>query len=39
MWVDESAWSKSLEFMRGLPDSNIPADLTAIDLFTTEFAE
>jgi hypothetical protein len=40
MWVDESAWRQSLEFMRGLPDSNIPPELNvAVDLITTEFAE
>jgi NitT/TauT family transport system substrate-binding protein len=26
--IDRDAWSRSLEFMRGLPDSNIPSELT-----------
>ena len=34
--IDPAAWSESLEFMRDLPDSNIPADLTAEELFTQE---
>lgn len=34
--VDQDAWSESLEFMRGLPDSNIPADLKADELTTEE---
>ena len=34
--IDPEAWSESLEFMRGLPDSNIPADLTADELVTQE---
>lgn len=34
--IDGDAWRQSLEFMRGLPDSNIPADLTADQLVTTE---
>jgi ABC-type nitrate/sulfonate/bicarbonate transport system substrate-binding protein len=38
-WVDRDAWVASLEFMRGLPDSNIPADLTVDDLITQEFSE
>lgn len=39
MWVDSSAWTESLDFMRGLPDSNIPADLTTDDLITLELTE
>jgi NitT/TauT family transport system substrate-binding protein len=39
MWVDRAAWIESLDFMRGLPDSNIPADLKADDLMTQEFME
>ncbi len=38
-WVDREAWVRSLEFMRSLPDSNIPADLTVDDLITQEFSE
>ena len=34
--IDRDAWSRSLEFMRGLPDSNIPSDLTVDRLVTTE---
>lgn len=34
--IDPEAWSELLEFMRDLPDSNIPADLTAEELFTQE---
>jgi NitT/TauT family transport system substrate-binding protein len=34
--IDLNSWSASLEFMRGLPDANIPADLTATDLVTEE---
>jgi len=34
--IDPDAWSRSLEFMRGLADSNIPADLTVGDLITQE---
>jgi putative riboflavin transport system substrate-binding protein len=34
--IDPDAWSRSLEFMRGLADSNIPADLTVDDLITQE---
>jgi NitT/TauT family transport system substrate-binding protein len=34
--IDPTAWGASLEFMRGLPDSNIPADLTVDDLITQE---
>jgi NitT/TauT family transport system substrate-binding protein len=34
--VDAAAWQASLEFMRGLPDSNIPAELTVDDLITQE---
>ena len=35
--IDESAWQTSLDFMRGLPDSNIGADVTVDDLVTQEF--
>ena len=38
-WVDRDAWARSLEFMRSLPDSNIPAELTVDDLITQEFSE
>jgi NitT/TauT family transport system substrate-binding protein len=34
--VDTNAWSASLDFMRGLPDANIPDDLTVEDLVTEE---
>lgn len=34
--IDAPAWQASIEFMRGLPDSNIPADLTAAKLVTEE---
>jgi len=34
--IDAEAWRESLEFMRGLPDSNIPATLTVEQLVTTE---
>jgi ABC-type nitrate/sulfonate/bicarbonate transport systems, periplasmic components len=34
--IDSSAWAQSLDFMRGLPGSNIPATLTADQLVTTE---
>lgn len=34
--IDKEAWASSLDFMRGLPDSNIPASLTADQLVTTE---
>ena len=34
--IDTQAWQTSLEFMRGLPDSNIPADLTADKLVTED---
>jgi len=34
--IDPDAWGQSLEFMRGLPDSNIPAGLTVDDLITQE---
>jgi NitT/TauT family transport system substrate-binding protein len=33
--IDSAAWTESLEFMRTLPDSNIPADLT-VDKLVTE---
>lgn len=38
-WVDRDSWASSLEFMRGLPDSNIPAELTVEQLITQEFSE
>lgn len=34
--IDADAWSRSLEFMRGLADSNIPSTLTVNDLVTQE---
>ena len=34
--IDSDAWSKSLDFMRGLPDSNIPANVTVDQLVTQE---
>ena len=34
--IDSDAWTQSLEFMRGLPDSNIPATLRTDQLVTTE---
>ena len=34
--IDPTAWATSLDFMRGLPDSNIPADLTADKLVTED---
>ena len=34
--IDPEAWTASLDFMRGLPDSNIPAELTANELVTEE---
>lgn len=34
--IDTNAWSASLEFMRGLPDSNIPAELTVDQLVTED---
>jgi NitT/TauT family transport system substrate-binding protein len=34
--IDPAAWAASLDFMRGLPDSNIPSTLTADQLVTTE---
>jgi NitT/TauT family transport system substrate-binding protein len=34
--IDPQAWQASLDFMRGLPDSNIPADLTVVKLITEE---
>ena len=33
--IDRDAWSRSLEFMRGLPDSNIPSSL-AVDRLVAE---
>jgi len=35
--IDRSAWQESLDFMRGLPDADIPSDLTTDDLVTEEF--
>jgi NitT/TauT family transport system substrate-binding protein len=34
--IDSTAWQTSIEFMRGLSDSNIPADLTADRLVTED---
>jgi NitT/TauT family transport system substrate-binding protein len=34
--IDRDAWGKSLDFMRTLPESNIPANLTADQLVTEE---
>lgn len=34
--IDMDDWSASLDFMRGLPDANIPDDLTVQDLVTEE---
>jgi NitT/TauT family transport system substrate-binding protein len=34
--IDSDAWNKSLVFMRGLPDSNIPSNLTVDQLVTQE---
>jgi len=34
--IDAAGWAQSLDFMRGLPGSNIPATLTADQLVTTE---
>ncbi len=34
--IDSDAWSKSLDFMRGLPGSNIPSNLTVDQLVTQE---
>ena len=34
--IDSSAWAASLDFMRGLADSNIPASLTVNDLVSQE---
>ena len=38
-WVDRDAWIQSLEFMRTLPDLNIPANLNVDQLITQEFSE
>jgi putative riboflavin transport system substrate-binding protein len=35
--IDESAWQETLDFMRGLPDTDIPSDLAVDDLVTEEF--
>ncbi len=37
--IDQAAWAESLEFMRGLADSNIPDDLTVEQLVTTELID
>ncbi len=37
--IDHDAWAISLDFMRGLADSNIPADLTVDELVTTELID
>ncbi len=34
--IDPTAWSELLEFMRDLPDSNIPAELSVQELVTQE---
>jgi NitT/TauT family transport system substrate-binding protein len=34
--IDRAAWQTSLDFMRGLPDSNIPSTLTVDKLVTEE---
>jgi NitT/TauT family transport system substrate-binding protein len=34
--IDQASWSQSLEFMRELPESNIPATLTVDELVTEE---
>ena len=34
--IDLAAWEESLNFMRDLPDSNIPAELTAAELVTDD---
>jgi ABC-type nitrate/sulfonate/bicarbonate transport system substrate-binding protein len=34
--IDSDAWNMSLVFMRGLPDSNIPSNLTVDQLVTQE---
>jgi NitT/TauT family transport system substrate-binding protein len=34
--IDSAGWAQSLSFMRGLPDSNIPATLSVDQLVTTE---
>jgi hypothetical protein len=34
--IDLAGWAASLEFMRGLPGANIPADLAVDDLVTEE---
>jgi NitT/TauT family transport system substrate-binding protein len=37
--IDKDAWQKSLDFMRGLPDSNIPSNLTVDQLVTEELLQ
>jgi NitT/TauT family transport system substrate-binding protein len=34
--IDSDAWNRSLTFMRGLPDSNIPSNLTVDQMVTQE---
>jgi NitT/TauT family transport system substrate-binding protein len=34
--IDSAAWAASIEFMRGLPDLNVPAALTADQMLTEE---
>jgi NitT/TauT family transport system substrate-binding protein len=34
--IDRDAWQRSIEFMRTLPDSNVPSELTAEQLLTEE---
>ncbi len=35
--IDRSAWQETLDFMSGLPDTDIPSDLAIDDLVTEEF--
>jgi len=37
--INSDAWTKSLDFMRGLPDSNIPNTLTVDQLVTQELLQ
>jgi len=37
--IDQAAWQKSLDFMRGLPNSNIPSTLTVDQLMTQELLQ
>lgn len=38
-WVDRDSWARSLEFMRTVPDLNIPGNLTVDQLISQEFSE